>query len=53
MMMVNTLIKVSGWDYLAGSEERKHRTGRTGRFVFVWVGRVGVGSKVDGRRYLE
>ena len=32
MTMVNTFIKVSGWNYLAESEERKHGTGTTGSF---------------------
>lgn len=51
--MVNTLIKVSGWNYLAESEERKHGTGTTGSFVFVWLSMDEVRSKVDGSCYLE
>ena len=51
--MVNTFIKVSRWNYLAESEERKHGTGTTGSFVFVWLSRDEVRSNVDGNCYLE
>ena len=53
MTMVNTFIKVSGWNYLAESEERKHGTGTTGSFVFVWLSRDEVRSNIDGSCYLE
>ena len=53
MTMVNTFIKVSGWNYLAEAEERKHGTGTTDSFVFVWLSRDEMRSKVDGSCYLE